>query len=313
VRGARAGALLAGLAAAGLIAHAADIPSAFTVGVLRRDALIIPFATFDGKKWRADWPEPRVDVDVPINVASVPKRWWGPVGLRDRWQAWIGKSAPRLLHVIQPDWLEAHCVRQVGLKTDYRAADPAPPPRTQPYPKDGVVVSPPQTVEPVEVIGPGDIDRLLIAPVVAETFNRTERDIAKRADHPARQGEREKRAPAIEAMYAYGHDPRVFYVEAAREYSEPSDPSGQCRAVAFGGGWFMRGADQAYTPLNTYVMVQDCDRPAASFMLPLGVVRAAGKTYWLAQFSGWQGEHYEVLEPKSKAVERVVSRSGGGC
>jgi hypothetical protein len=312
-----AGALIAAaLTATGLGARPVDertgqgTRNAFTVGVLRRDALIIPFAGFDGKKWRADWPEPRVDVDVPIDLASVPKRWWGAVGPRDTWQAWIGKTAPRTLRVQQPDWLEAHCVRQIGLKTDYRAADPLPPPSARPYPKDGLAVSPPRTIEAVDVIAPGEIERLLLGLVITEVFNKTERDMAKRSDHPFTQMEREKRAPVIEALYAYGTDPRVLYVEAAREYS---DPAGTCRAVAFGGGWFTRGGDHEFKPLNTYVMVQDCDRPAASFMLPLGVVRAEGKAYWLAQFSGWHGEQYEVLEIQSKAVERIVSRSGGGC
>lgn len=313
LRVACAAALLAGVAATGLMARAAEAPPGFIVGVLRRDAFIIPFATFDGKKWRADWPEARVDFDVPIDLASVPKRWWGPVGQRDSWQAWIGKTAPLPLRVLHPDWLDAHCVRQIGLKTDYRAADALPPPRTRPYPKDGLVVSPPQTIEPVEVTATGDIDRVLMAPVITETFNRTERDIAMGANHPFGRSEREKQAPVIEVLYAYGRAPRVLYVEAAREYSDRQDPAGTCRAVAFGGGWFARGLDNAYKPLGTYVMVQDCDRPAASFMLPLGIVRVAGKTYWLAQFSGWYGEQYEVLEITSKAVERIVSRSGGGC
>jgi hypothetical protein len=310
-RATRGVALAAVLAANGLIARAAD--SAFIVGVLRRDALVVPFASFDGKKWHGDWPEPRADVEVPIDLASVPKRWWGALGARDVWQAWLGPSATRTLRVVRPHWFEAHCARQIGLKTDYQTADRLPPPRTRPYPKDGLAVSPARPIEPIETIAPGEIERFLLGLAVTNVFNKTERDIARESDHPVLRRDREKNAPVIEAMYAYGAGPRLFYVEAAREYRSPGDPGGACRAVAFGGGWFMRGGDHEYTPIGTYVMVQDCDRPAASFMLPLGVVRVEGKTYWLAQFSGWHGEQYEVLEFKSKAVERIVSRSGGGC
>src|SRR5712692_158569 len=66
------------VASAGL--RAADVSSdKLTVGVLRRDGIVIPFATFDGKRWRRDWPEPRQRVDVPATLSSVPSRWWGPL------------------------------------------------------------------------------------------------------------------------------------------------------------------------------------------------------------------------------------------
>jgi hypothetical protein len=309
-----AGALVAGVAATRTAARAAVETPAFTVGVLRRDAIIVPFATYDGKKWRADWPEPKDKYDVPINLSGVPKGWWGPIGPRETWQAWTPDDAPRLLRVLQPDWFAAHCQRLIGLRTDYRSRERPPPLMVRPYPKDGLAVSPPQPFEHIRIVAAGDPERTLLAPVVAETFNRTERDLAKRGDgHPIPQADREKRGPAIEAVYTASSDPGVLYVEAAREYRGGDRPSADCRAVAFGGGWFARDHNGRYAPLNTYVMVLDCDRKLASYMLPLGVVRVADRTFWLAQFSGWEGEQYEVLEITPKAVDRIISRRGGAC
>jgi hypothetical protein len=297
----------------GIGAAAAIQDGAFAVGVLRRDAVVVPFASYDGAKWRADWPEPERDPDVPVDLRSVPKRWWGPVGPRDTWQAWIAGEAPRLLRVLQPDWVTAYAMRQIGLRTDYRASERLPPPDVRPYPTDGLAVSPPRIVEPIQIVAADDPERARLAPVVTEWFNRTERSIAKTDDHPIRQADREQHAPAIEAVYAHGGDPRVVYVEAAREYHANGEPDGACRAMAFGDGWFVRGRDEQYTPVRTFVTVQDCDRPLASYMLPLGAIRASGRTFWLVQFSGWDCEIFEVAEITAAGVNPVVRRREGGC
>ena len=62
-----------------------------------------------------------------------------------------------------------------------------------------------------------------------------------------------------------------------------------------------------------FVDLLRCNRYGASYMLPLGVVRIAGRLFWLAQFSGWDHERYAVLEIKPKKVEVMFSTWGGGC
>ena len=48
-------------------------------------------------------------------------------------------------------------------------------------------------------------------------------------------------------------------------------------------------------------------------MLPLGVMRLAGRLFWIAQFSGWDHERFVVIEIKPKTVEVAVNVWGGGC
>ena len=63
---------------------------------------------------------------------------------RRGWTSQASALEARPLRVLQPDWVDVHCRRQIGLRTDYRAERPLPPPREQPYPKDGLAVSPDQ-------------------------------------------------------------------------------------------------------------------------------------------------------------------------
>jgi len=221
-------------------------------------------------------------------------------------------DATRTLKVVQPDWVEAHCQRQIGLRTDYVPAAAAPPPATQPYPKDGVAVSPPQTVEPIAIVPPLGSDAIGLTPALLDAFNRSERIVEQRYGHPIRRQAREGVVPTVEAVYAFGDDPRVYYVEALRPYRTLGQSLGECSSLAFGTGWFVREGGQVRS-LLTVVDLLRCDRAGASYMLPLGVVRIANRLYWLAQFSGWDHERFAVLEIKEKTVEAALSVWGGGC
>src|SRR6266581_1907555 len=104
--------LAGGALLASVVSSAEPPPATFTLGVLRRDAMVVPFATYDGKRWENHWPQPSQGVDVPVNLRSVPGRWWGKSGPLDTWQVWTDGAA-RLVHVRQPDWLQTHCKKQV--------------------------------------------------------------------------------------------------------------------------------------------------------------------------------------------------------
>ena len=308
-RGLAAGAVVLTL---GLALAAADAPRAiFSVGVLRRDGVVIPFAAFDGKRWSNAWPPPSLELTIPIDVQGIPSRWWGPARVRESWQAWTG-SEPQNLRVVQPDWVEAHCLRQVGLRTDYRAAEPVPPRTTQPFPKDGVVVSPPQPVGRIAIVAPDSDEARGLSMALQEAFNKAEREVDNTYGHPVSKRAREGRAPDIEAVYAVGDHPRIYYVEATRRYRLLGQTVNDCEAVGFGTGWFAREGFSVRS-LEMAVDLLPCNRRGGSYMLPLGVMHVAGKLFWLAQFAGWNDERYVVVELKPKTVAAVVSTWGGSC
>jgi hypothetical protein len=295
---------------ASLIAAAAP-RIVFGAGVLRRDGIIIPFAAFDGKQWRNAWPAPTLEPTVPIDVRGIPSRWWGPTPSLDHWQAWTG-GEPQNLRVLQPDWVEAHCLRQIGLRTDYRPAEPAPPLTEQPYPKDGLAVSPAQPVEPIAIVRPESEEARGLLLAVHEAFNKAERATEDAWGHPVSRRAREGRAPDLDAIYAFGDHPRIYYVEAIRRYRLLGQAIADCEAVGFGTGWFAKDGNTV-NPLRMTVDLLNCERRGANYMLPLGAMRIAGKLYWLAQYAGWNNERYVVVEIKPKTVEAVVSAWGGSC
>ena len=296
------------LAAVAATTAAADTTTPFTVGALRRDGLIFPFAAFDGKHWSAPWPLPQLDRPIPINLSSIPKRWWGKAGLRETWQAWVSGAA-QTIQVRQPDAARVQCTRQIGLRTDYRPAELPPPPDVQPYPKDGLAVSPPQPLEAIAVLPPGATELLPLWTTMRDAFNKAERETASRFSDPMSEKTREKYDPLIEAAYAYGTSPRIYYVESARTYRGFGNQ--EC-AIAFGTGWIVKNGDD-YMPLAMTVDILSCDRYGATYMLPFGVMTLAGHMYWLAQFSGWDHERFVVIDVKPKDVEAIINVWGGGC
>jgi hypothetical protein len=309
VRAIVAGAVVLALGAA--LGAADALGGAFGVGVLRRDGVIVPFAEFDGKRWGNAWPSPALDLTVPIDLRGVPAKWWGPTRALESWQAWTA-GEPQTLRIVQPDWVNVHCVRQIGLRSDYLPPIAAPPRTEQPYPKDGLAVSPPQPVERIAVVPAASAEAGALIPALLQAFNHAERQVEDRYGHPMSRRAREGRVPDLEAVYAVGEHPRIYYVEATRRYRELGRRWDDCTAVAFGTGWFVRDGDQVRS-LNTAVDLLPCNRAGASYMLPLGAMRVAGKLFWLAQFSGWDHERFVVVEIKPKTVEAVLSVWGGSC
>jgi hypothetical protein len=311
------------IAAAAALALVATVDAAeprrgsFGIAALRRDGVVIPFAAFDGRNWSSPWPAPALEVTVPITVRAVPARWWGPTGTLETWQAWLetpGASAldARPLRVVQPDWVDVRCRRQIGLRTDYRADRPLPPRTEQPYPKDGVAISPAQPVDRIEIASTSSADVRALTPVLRGAFNEAERSVEAKTTHPIGRAAREGVEPTIESVYAFGDNPRVYYIEATRTYRPLGQPSGECTATGFGTGWFVRDA----TGVRALAMTVDllgCDRYGASYMLPFGVMRLNDHVYWIAQFSGWDHERFVVLDIERKTVEVMVSAWGGSC
>lgn len=293
-------------------------PAPFAVGVLRRDGIVVPFADYDGKRWRTHWPEPKQQVDVPIDVRSVPSRWWGDTGPLGAWTVWTSAQAARTVRVLQLDWFRAQCWKQVGLRTDYRSAQPPAGPDAQPYPKDGLAISPPRPIEPIDIVPPGDPP-----PPVVDAFNQAERktivDLQRNAswNHPLKPSQREAATLNVEAVYGLG-DPamtRFYYFEVSRQYRDRDQAPGpaSCATVTFGAGWFVRDGVGPLRPLRFEADVVDCDRYGIRYMLPLGALRLSNRLFWIAQWSGWDYEEYSIVEIKPKTVEDVVRVWGGGC
>jgi len=301
------------LGVAAIAASQAAPPAPFGIGVLRRDGIVIPFAGFDGNRWRASWPAAKDQVDVPVNVPSVPGGWWGKAGPHDQWQVWTRADSPLTVRVTQPDWVTVQCLRQVGFRTDYRPAEPPPDPGTQPFPKDGLAVWPPQRIDRIAIVPPGQ----LAPQPVTDAFNDAEERARRSAQGPATRltpdrKMRESVAMNVEAIYvtADAAGSRVYYFEMSKQYARRGDA---CPLVTFGAGWFVREGAGELRKLRFDADIVDCERYGLLYMFPLGAVRLSNRLYWIAQWSGWDYEEYGVVEIKPKSVEDVIRVIGGRC
>ena len=307
---------VAALAAAlSVLAAPADDP-AFLLAVLNRDGAAVPFAAFTGRRWKAPWPD-HLKGELPIGLENVDGDWWG-IGRRpDRMTIWAQGEKLGSTAITSLSQVKGLCSARLGLKTDYRPQLLAPPRMKQPYPKDGLLVSPDVPIGRIAMVerGSEEWNRALV--LIANEFNKGEsRAIVSFGGwrHPVREEARKRQQIVIEAMYRAASDTSgwtTYFVEAVREYP-PSLRDRGCGLTTVGQGWLHVGpSGKKEVELSSRVTY--CDRKGVNVMLPFGTVRADGKTYWVYQFSGYEDEWYQVVHPEPKKIDVMVSFHAGSC
>ena len=294
-----------------------DESTPFVLGVLRRDGIVSPFAVFDGKNWTAPWPTDLRSLELPIGLESVPRKWWGKGGAVSQMTAWVDGVNRGTLRLARPAMVRLMCASRLGLSSDYRSPQPAPPPDVQPYPKDGLAVSGVQRVEPIDIMSPASSEWAPAAGLLLEPFDKAEQaaiDGFMGWQHPVRRVERGKVPVELEAMYRAPMDRPgwvAYYVEAIKRYP-PGPDDGDCGLMTSAGGWVVVGPEgKRWTKLTARVTY--CDRRGVTYMLPLGLIKAQGRTYWAYQISGYGREGYGVLRPTAKELVAEVQYSAGSC
>ena len=314
-------ALSLGAVATGFGLGAGADEKAFTLAVLRRDGVIVPFGSYSGGNWSNRWPTPLVKADIPITLRDVPERWWGREGPSTTWTLWPLHGKPRPIHVTGTVLFDTHCVSNIGLKTDYEASEPVPPPFLHHHPKDGLAVTGDLAIERVEVLDEAlpemtplresirqalqrDIDAAEARAV--PSFGDWRRTIKSRASTPVKL-ETLCRSPWLTPGTF------LYYLESLRRYpqSKGQSPAG-CDLVAFTQG-FARFTGTAAGHTNIGTTLTDCLLASVDYMLPLGAFRVDGRLYWAVQWAGRGRERYVVIEFGDKTVKFVVETPGGGC
>jgi hypothetical protein len=298
---------------------------ASTFAVLRRDGVIVPFASYDGGRWLNRWPEPGRRLDIPISVEASPKSWW----LRDlpvsSWTAWPLQGDSRVIRVRNPVNLTVQCERHVGLQTDYSSTGPPVPRDMQPHPKDGLATTGDVAVEPVDLLTPASPDWAKVLEAVKEPFAASEaKAAAKSSRYAVQDAQRRGQFPLeIEVLYrSPGAKPgtHVFYFEAVRRYSRKPPPSmvvsmvPDRRPLAYGAGWAELNASGTVAVRGTVsVDLSDNEREDLLYVMALGSFRLGGRRYWAVQRAGWGYERYEILEIAEPETKVAFKTAGGTC
>lgn len=297
---------------------AADTPP-FLLTALRRDGIVIPFAAFDGKAWKAPWP---LDVEPrrrPATLADIPRDWWGKIEPPSELTAWVNgvRRGTIHFHMGKPVALRVMCDTRLGIATDYRPAEPLPPASAQPYPKDGLAVSGDVPVEPIQIVPQQSPEWTAAAREMTADFDEAEERAAHTFTawkHPFSKVERRRFRPQIEAMYGSPMDEAgwtAYYIEAVRLYP-PGPADGGCGLVTSAGGWMAVGPNgKRWFELRARITY--CDREGVLYMLPLGLIKASGRTYWAYQMSGYGRESYVIAHPRPKDIGTEVQYPAGDC
>ncbi len=289
----------------------------FTVAVLRRDAIVSPFAVFDGKQWTTPWPSDVRSLDVPIGMEGIPAKWWGKPGPLSEMTAWADGVNRGPIHLVRSTVLPLMCESRIALVSDYRSNEMTPSSPEPPFPKDGLAVSGTQRVGKIEILSPDSAEWTPTAMFLAAEFDTAENAAIEAFTawkHPVPRVARRKMPVELEALYrAPMDDPgwTAYYIEAVKRYP-PGPDDEDCGLVTSASGW-MSVAPDGKRSVKLAGQVTYCDRRDVTYMLPLGLLMADGKMFWAFQLSGYGREGYAIMRPTPKRVESHVKYPAGVC
>ena len=312
--------------AALIMSSAALLPAApkpaFSLGILRRDGILIPFAAFNGRDWSAPWPDSDTSVQLPIRLDDVPKKWWGPLPPAAAWTALMVADGTQLpLKIEKPQQVRVFCEGRLGLLTDYKGAPVDS--RAPGIPKDGLAAaSVPDAllIQPIVEVSLLSPDAKNLVKSLTEEFNTQEKAAAAQFTnwgHPYPKEERAAIPIELEALYRFREKSPahgewlISYVEAVRRFPARPEDNG-CGLITYAHGWITEWPGKK-PEFHLTARVTYCDREGVSFMLPLGHLPLGSENYWVYQMSSWRDEVYTVALVRPDEVRPVVTVFGGGC
>jgi len=305
------------LALAAAVPLVADDRQGFGLGVLRRDGVLIPFGSYNGRSWTADWPGPGSNVTFPISLGAVPARWWGAAGPAASWTAWLTGGTRTPLALRKPELTRVFCATQLGVRTDY-TGEPFDP-REPTAPKAGLAIAGNATLLPVTQVSVLSADAKRIVEAITDDFNKEE-DVANSHFtlwmHPYDADERKAYPIELEAFYRSREatpsgEWMTSYVEAVRRFPARVQDH-DCGLITFVRGWVIEREGKKPV-IDVGARITYCDRADVSFMLPFGRLMIDREPYWVYQISSWRDELYGVSRAKPDSMRPVLAVAGGGC
>ncbi|HSK09420.1 MAG TPA: hypothetical protein VK911_07580 [Vicinamibacterales bacterium] len=298
--------------------------ASFALAVLRQDGIVIPFAHFDGRRWRNRWPVAGKGFPVPLRIADVPGGWWPDGDPITAWTAWRRQGPPVEVTSQAPVSLLIQCQRGLGIRTSYSAAE-KPPDVVQPYPKDGLATAGAVVVEQPRLIEASSSEWRAVDAAVQREVRDLEDKAVKRFVgawvHPTPRAQRDKQPFTPEVIMAV--TPRAFYFEGVKTYPPAplapgegwrrmAKPRNACNMLTYAAGWVLLD-DKGRPTVRASADITDCNREGLVYSLPLGLIRHDDRVFWVVQVSGWGYERYEVMEVRGDEVRSAIATPGGWC
>jgi hypothetical protein len=294
------------------------------LAVVRNDGILLPFAAFNGRKWSAPWPFLQrnfgpTTIELPVNLASVPREWWGGKE-PGAWRLWPRNSeTSRPLTLSTPAMMQIGTTRQIGFRTDQPPVPPPVPPFELPFPKIGIAVAGETPLTPISAVSSLSATWKAFAESLRADINKAE-DRALGAisassnwRHPVKRETRATVVPEVEAWYVTPvgtGDQRLSYVEAVKKYPLQPEDDG-CGLETFASGWVHHDGQRQKIKASLAAVVTYCDRRGVSYMLPFGQMRVNDRVHWIVQMSGRDHEWYAVVEGTADRAKYVAEFQAG--
>jgi len=295
-------------------APAGQVAQPFTVGILRQDGILIPFAAFDGTTWTNAWPS-AMDFRPPLapdGLADIPRSWWGREGPVTEWELIRPNGIRQWIRVTGVAPFQTHCLANVGLTTDFQG-DVVVPPHTSPVPSAGLTTTRPGLLEAVEEVPIGAAEFQVVSALLPEVFAGLEKpawSTVPKAWRPALLGSLP--APVLRALYrsSIGDGLERFSFYATRTVPTFTSPgSGIFEPMTVINGWLARSRRSALAVEHATAIVDSDDFKNSRILKPLAQVEIGGRHLWFGTSHGYEWETYVVVDRD----KLVLQANAGGC
>jgi hypothetical protein len=287
------------------------------LAILRRDGILFPFASFNRDSWQITWPVDLTKVDIPTDVAAIPKHWWGTAA-PEHWRVRLTTGSEVTVDVSAPVLFPMFCAKRIGAQTNYRASQPLPPKPVDPFPKDGLAITGRVPIMPIETVDPASPEWAPMVELLRGHFNQVEDEtvigVRMRTGwrHPLDLEDRARLPITLESWYrSPSSEPgwTISYIEAVRQFPPRPEDKG-CGLETLVSGWLHHfHGELKRTALRGKLTY--CDREGATYMLPLGRIRPWDRWYWVFQLSGYNAEWYDIAEVGKERTRLVVELYAG--
>jgi hypothetical protein len=276
-------------------------PDFITVGFLREDSVIIPFARFDGKQWRHGWryPDGAGQSIVAPRLNRVPRAWWAGGNPVVEWELTKSSGERQQLRVIDSVTYETNYGTNVGLKSNYvtpltadasQYASPL-------WEFAGVVASHPGVLRPVQEISRGDPEFELIRQLLPRMFSSVE---AKVWSKDAAWVRAQTAAPELIAAHgALLPDGRRLIAFRARHQVT-------ALGVTFLRSWVSRRDRSTFDTLRLAANQSDGDGKGEANLNPLAWLQIGDRVFWICSEFFYEGSGAAIIEVAGGRPRRLL-------
>ena len=292
---------------------------ALTLGILREDTVLVPFAVLSGGTWTTPWPAPSVPPTAAAKtrgrqpLSTVPAAWWGGREPQLDWELLRATGDRHPISAVAVRDYQNQCTSSLGLATDYTS--PIVIQRdSYPLPYAGIVSTSAGVLDPVVRLAKGDAD---VAAIQRElpALLRAQETALWRAEPADGRPDLTGALPAPTLTVYAGFLPdgrRLLYADARRELTRRADGTRIERATLLH-AWFSRAPGQPAVTLRQVRAERDTDGMHGSSFGPLAAATINGRTYWIGPRHLYEREDYVVVDVTDDVPHDVATAVAGGC